>query len=462
MATIQFLGATQTVTGSKHLVEVDGYRVLVDCGLFQGLKELRRRNWEPCPVDPASLNAVILTHAHIDHSGYLPRLTSGGFAGAVYATPATAELAQIMLPDSARIQEEDAEYANRKGYAKHSPALPLYTERDARAALRLLRPVGYGQRVELGRHLSFELIPAGHILGSGFVCFDLKGGGRNKRLVLSGDIGRYDEPIIPDPSKVAWADHLVLESTYGNRAHPEVDVKAQLAAIINETAARSGQVIIPAFAVGRTQQLIYFLRELEDEARIPVLPVFVDSPMAVQATRLYLKHEEDHDLDMQALLDEKRNPLATRRFHLARSVAESKAVTAGEEPAIVIAASGMATGGRVLHHLARRLPDERHTVIFAGFQAAGTRGRRLVDGEPEVRIHGRMVPVRARVEQIDNLSAHADYREILRWLGYFERAPERVFLVHGEPEAAEVLKVRIEERYGWRVDIPSYLERFEL
>jgi metallo-beta-lactamase family protein len=463
MAYIQFLGATRTVTGSKHLVDVGGYRVLVDCGLFQGLKELRLRNWEPFPIDPASIDSVILTHAHIDHTGFLPRLVRDGFAGDVYCTPATDELARILLPDSARLQEEEADYSNKKGSSKHQPALPLYTEGDATAALKLLRPVNFHKPVKLTPKLSFEFVTAGHILGSSFVNLDLEcAGGKRKRVTMTGDIGRYDEPIINDPASVDEADYIVLESTYGDREHPDFDVKERLAEIINATASRGGHVLIPAFAVGRSQQLLYLIRELEDENRIPVLPVFVDSPMAVSATKLYLNHTEDHDLEMQALIDARRNPLATKRFNLARTVQESKNVTANRESSIVISASGMATGGRILHHLRNRLPDPRNTVIFVGFQAAGTRGRRLVEGESEIRIFGQMVAVRAQIERLDNLSAHADYREILRWLSGFKRAPEKVFLVHGEPDAAESLERKIVEKFGWAVDIPDYLQKFEL
>ncbi len=463
MANIQFLGATETVTGSRHLVEVDGYRVLVDCGLFQGLKQLRKRNWEPFPVNPASINAVILTHAHIDHTGYLPRLVRDGFNGPVYATPASVELARILLPDSARLQEEEAAYANRARYSKHTPALPLYNEANANAALRLLEPVNYGKRLSLTKRISFEFIGAGHILGSGFVSLDVTNEeGRQRKLLLTGDIGRYDEPILNDPEPVEEADYIVLESTYGDRAHPDIDVKLRLAEIVNETAARGGHLLVPAFAVGRTQQLVYLLRELEDEGRIPILPVYVDSPMAVKATKLYLKHKEDHDVDMRAIMSDDRDPLATHRFLLANTRDESKRISRQEEPSIVISASGMATGGRILHHLRNRLPDERNTVMFVGFQAAGTRGRRLVDGESEIKMFGEFVPVRARIESLNNLSAHGDWREILRWLSAFRRAPEKVFLVHGEPAAAAALKQKIEERYGWQVEIPTYLEKQSL
>jgi len=463
MAYIQFLGAARTVTGSKHLIEVGGYRVMVDCGLFQGLKRLRLLNWEPFPLNPASINSVILTHAHIDHTGYLPRLVRDGFHGTVYATPATVELARIMLPDSARLQEEDADYANRSKSSKHNPALPLYTEGDATDACRLMESVNFHKPVQLTKKLSFQFVTAGHILGSSFVLFDVEcDDGATKRVVMTGDLGRYNEPIINDPSAVDDADYLVLESTYGDREHPDFDVKARLAEIITDTAQRGGHILIPAFAIGRTQQLIYLIRELEDEGRIPILPVFVDSPMAASATKLYLRHKEDHDLEMQDLVADHKNPLATQRFNLARTRDESKAVSAQQGSTIVISASGMATGGRILHHLRKRLPDERNTVIFVGFQAEGTRGRRLLDGENEIKIFGEFVPVRAKIERLDNLSAHADSREILRWLGGFKRAPKTVFLVHGEPKAQEVLKQKIVEKFGWHVEIPDYLDKFEL
>ncbi|MFN0086428.1 MAG: MBL fold metallo-hydrolase RNA specificity domain-containing protein [Blastocatellia bacterium] len=463
MAMIQFLGATRTVTGSKTMIEVDGYRALVDCGLFQGLKALRLRNWEPFPINPASINAVILTHAHIDHTGYLPRLVREGFSGPVYATPATVELSRIMLPDSARLQEEDADYSNRHRTSKHHPALPLYTEKDANNACRMMEPVNFHKRVELTKRLAFKFITAGHIIGSSFVNLQIEGaGGAAKTLLMTGDMGRYNEPIINDPSVVEDADYLVIESTYGNREHPDYDVKTELAAIINETARRGGHVLIPAFAVGRTQMLLYLIRELEEEKRIPILPVYVDSPMAVSATKLYLRHREDHDLEMSDLMDDRRNPLATRRFSLAKTIQESKRVTAEEHPSIVISASGMATGGRILHHLRKRLPDDRNTVIMVGFQAEGTRGRRLLEGEREIRIFGEMVPVRARIENLQNLSAHADSTEILRWLEGFKRPPEIVFLIHGEPTAQDAMKEKIVAKFGWKVEIPEYLQKYEL
>lgn len=463
MARLKFLGATRTVTGSRHLLEVEGRRFLIDCGLFQGLKQLRRRNWEPFPVDPASIEAVILTHAHIDHSGYLPRLVRERFGGRIYATPGTVELARILLPDSARLQEEEADYANHVGSSKHHPALPLYTEGDAHRALKQFQSVNHGERINLTSRLSFEFIDAGHILGSAFVRLTLtEDDGGQKTILLTGDIGRYDEPVLHDPTPVEEADYLVLESTYGDRAHPPIDVPERLAQIVNETYARGGHLLIPAFAVGRTQTILYHLRQLEEEGRIPVLPVYVDSPMASSATRLYLRHKEDHDLAMKDLLDERRNPFATRRFNLARTRDESRRISDEDEPTIVVSASGMCTGGRILHHLRKRLPEPRNTILFVGFQALGTRGRRILDGEKEIRIFGEMIPVRSRIEMLDNLSAHGDYQDILRWLGGFRRPPTRVFLVHGEPEAAESLRGKIVARFGWEVSIPEYEEEAEL
>lgn len=462
MATLHFLGATRTVTGSKFVLETDGYRAMVDCGLFQGLKQLRLRNWEPLPLEPGSIGSVILTHAHVDHTGYLPRLVRSGFSGPVYGSPGTVDLARILLPDSGKLQEEDARLANRLGFSKHAPALPLYTEKDARAALKLCRTVKYGERINLTSSLSFELVCSGHILGSTFVSFTINEDSGPVRVLFTGDLGSYDAPIINDPEPVSSTDYLIVESTYGNRLHSNTDPKAELERIINETAARGGRILIPAFAVGRTQELIYYIRELEDENRIPILPVCIDSPMAVNATRLYIDHKEDHDLDMKRLADERRNPLRTRLFGLARSMRESEVLSKTDLSMIVISASGMMTGGRVLNHLKRWGADERNTIIFVGFQAAGTRGRAILDGAKQVKIHGEMIPIRAQVEYIANLSAHADYSEILRWLENFRQPPRKTFIVHGEPEASESLKKKIEEKFGWSVEVPDYLERFQL
>jgi metallo-beta-lactamase family protein len=460
MASLQFLGATGTVTGSKYLLQAAGRRLMVDCGLFQGLKDLRQRNWDPLPINPASVEWLALTHAHIDHTGYVPRLIKDGFNGPIYATPGTADLARILLPDSARLQEEDAEYANKKGFSKHSPALPLYTEQDAHEALKHLHTVQYGDVVKLTDSLSLKFVSAGHILGSSFISVRI--GNPPINVLFSGDVGRYDEPILNDPSPVEEADYLLVESTYGDRGHEHKDPKTRLAEIINDAVARGGKVIIPAFAVGRTQLVIYYLRELEDEGRIPVLPVTVDSPMAVSATRLYSRHKEDHDPDMQRLDAAHRNALATRNFHLVESRAQSKALNSQKGPSIVISASGMATGGRVVHHLEQNLPDPAATVIFVGYQAVGTRGRRLVSSEKTVKMHGEMIPVRARIETIGSLSAHADSSEIVRWLSGFKRPPRETFIVHGEPEAALALSETISTTFGWNVTIPAYKQIVEL
>jgi metallo-beta-lactamase family protein len=454
MTSLQFLGATGTVTGSKYLLEDANRRLMVDCGLFQGLKELRLRNWDRLPINPASVDWLALTHAHIDHSGYVPRLVQAGFKGPIYATEGTADLVRILLPDSARLQEEDAQYANQKGFSRHHPALPLYTEQDASVALKHLQPVRYNEVVKLTDSLSMEFISAGHILGSSFISIRI--GDPPVNIVFSGDVGRYDQPILNDPSPINEADYLLVESTYGDRPHEHKDPKSRLAEIINEAVAREGKVIIPAFAVGRTQLVIYYLRELEEEGRIPILPVTLDSPMAVLATRLYARHKEDHDLDMQRLDAAHENALATRNFHLVESRGQSKALNNQKGPSIIISASGMATGGRVVHHLAQNLPDPSATVIFVGYQADGTRGRRLVSGEKSVKIHGEMIPVRSRIETIGSLSAHADSSEIVRWLSGFKRAPRETFIVHGEPEAARALARTISTTFGWNVTIPSY------
>jgi len=463
MATLQFLGATGTVTGSKYVIDVHGSRMIVDCGLFQGAKELRLRNWESLPINPASINWALLTHAHIDHSGYLPRLVKDGFRGPVYTTPATADLLKIMLPDSGRLQEEDADYANRKGFSKHQPALPLYTEQDANAAVRQVHKVPYNELVQLNKFITARFIPAGHILGSSFIEVQISEAQKPPvKVVFSGDLGRYDEPILNDPSPETEADYLLVESTYGNRLHDHTSPKERLAQIVNETAERGGKIVIPAFAVGRTQLLVYYLRELEDEGRIPVLPVAVDSPMGAEATRLYNRHREEHDIDMQRLQDVHRNPLATRNFSLVQGRSGSRALNDLRGPGIIISASGMATGGRVLHHLAQWLPDPASTVIFAGYQAAGTRGRRLEDGERQIRIHGQTVQVLAHVESISSLSAHADAGEIMRWLGEFKRPPRKTFIVHGEADSAAALRDRIAKELGWDVVLPKYKETVEL
>ncbi|HOG28026.1 MAG TPA: MBL fold metallo-hydrolase [Vicinamibacterales bacterium] len=456
MTTLTFLGAAGTVTGSKYLLETGGRRLLVDCGLFQGLKELRERNWEPLPLDPKALDAVILTHAHIDHSGYLPRLVKDGFKRRVFCTPATADLCRIMLPDSGRLNEDDARDANRDGYTKHAPALPLFTENDAYEALTRLQPVGYERTMPLDGAASFSFADAGHLLGSSFVRLSLADRGRE--ILFSGDLGRYGRPVLPDPSTVPSADVLVVESTYGDRTHERDDGGAKIAEIVSSTIAAGGKVIIPAFAVGRVEEVIYWLKRLEEERRIPVVPVYLDSPMAVDALRHYASHSRDLDPDVQSRRGEM-GAFTTRRFTAVASPQQSKEIQTSPSPCVVVSASGMATGGRVLHHLKAALPRPRNTVLFVGYQAAGTRGRSLIEGAQTVKIHGQQVSVAARIERIDSMSAHADADEILRWLGGFRRPPETTYIVHGEPPARAALKARIERELGWRVHVPEHLER---
>jgi len=460
MTTLTFLGAAQTVTGSKYLLETAGRRVLVDCGLFQGLKELRERNWQPLPVDAEHIDAVVFTHAHIDHTGYLPRLVSQGFKGRVFCTPGTAALCRIMLPDSGRLAEDDARDANREGYTRHVPALPLFTEEDAYQALTHLQPVGYDRPVPVTGAGTLEFADAGHLLGSAFARFTLDAdGGRD--VVFGGDLGRFNRPVLPDPSRVETADILLVESTYGDRRHEPDDGGARLAEIISTTIAGGGKVIIPAFAVGRVEEVIYWLKRLEEARRIPTVPVYVDSPMAVDALRHYANHSHDLDPDVQNGRGQM-GAFTTRRFTAVASPQQSKEVQASAAPCIVVSASGMATGGRVLHHLKSALPRKRNTVLFVGYQAAGTRGRQLLEGAVTVKIHGEIVPVGARIERIDSMSAHADAGEIMQWLRGFTKAPRMTYLVHGEPPAQAALKERIEQELGWSVHVPEYLEQVQL
>jgi metallo-beta-lactamase family protein len=455
VAELTFLGAARTVTGSKYLLNADGSRVLFDCGLFQGLKDLRQRNWEPFPVPPDSIDAIVLTHAHLDHVGYLPRLVAEGFRGTVFCTEGTADLCRLVLPDSARIQEEDARQANARGYTRHAPALPLYTEPDAFRALAQLHPVSYGSHMEVANGVSVSFTPAGHLLGSAFVTCSLAGG---KRILFGGDLGRYGRPVLPDPGAGVAADVALVESTYGDRDHEADDDGNALAAVIRETAERKGKVIIPAFAIGRVEELLYWVRRLERERRIPVLPVFVDSPMATEALKFYTARVAELDPDMRPSQKDV-STFATARFQTVASPQQSKELTASRRSAIVISASGMATGGRVLHHMEAALPDPRNTVLFVGYQAVGTRGRLLVDGAPEVKIHGRIIAVSARIAKIDSMSAHADRVEILRWLRTLPSPPGRLCLVHGEPGPMDALKSLVEQRLGWKVHTPNHRER---
>ncbi len=466
MATISFWGGAGTVTGSKYLIESNGASVLVDCGLFQGFKELRELNWKEPPFDPKALDAVLITHAHVDHTGYLPRLVAKGFRGPVYCSRGTADLLRILLPDSARLQEEEASYRNRHQLTKHKPALPLYTEEDAKESLKLLDPVSnMGEPVKVARGVTASFLIAGHILGSSLVLVELDGAGAdgtNRRVLFSGDLCHYDQPIIRDPVKPPPCDYLLVESTYGDRLHDPEPPGDALARIINEAAQRDGTVLIPAFAIGRTQELIYAIRELEDEKRIPILPVRVDSPMAAAATRAYANRKEEHDEEYVSILAQRRHPLKTHSMVIASSREESKRLNQEKGARIIISASGMMTGGRVLHHALRILPDERATVVFVGYQAAGTPGRRILDGDREVKILGQMVRVRCQRERIGGFSAHADWSEVLRWLEGLPAGPRKTFLTHGEPEAAQAMAAHIHERFGWETNVPDYGDRFEL
>lgn len=466
MATLSFWGGVGTVTGSKYLLETDRARVLVDCGMFQGLKELRERNWQPPPFDPRTLDSVLITHAHIDHTGYLPRLVREGFNGPVYCSRGTAELLKILLPDAGRLQEEDADYRNRHKLSKHKPALPLYTEKDAFASLELLRPVpNTGERFEAARGFSADFRIAGHILGSSLVLVDIEGAGADRegrRVLFSGDLGHYDQPIIRDPEPPPACDYLLVESTYGDRLHNPANPKDELKRIINKAAGLNAPVLIPAFAVGRTQELIYLIRELEDEKQIPVLPVIVDSPMAAAASVVYANRKEEHDEAYASVLARPQHPLRTHNLITASSRDESKRLNKLTGARVIISASGMMTGGRVLHHAMRILPEPDATVVFVGYQAAGTIGRRILDGAREVKILGQLVPVRCRIERIGGFSAHADWKEILHWLEGMQGVPRRAFMTHGEPEAATAMAGHIKEHFGWTVEVPVYGEVVEL
>ncbi|ANX03942.1 MBL fold metallo-hydrolase RNA specificity domain-containing protein [Pseudomonas aeruginosa] len=448
-----FHGATGTVTGSKYLVRTEKASVLVDCGLFQGYKQLRLRNWSPLPFEGRALDAVVLTHAHLDHSGYLPLLIRNGYAGPVHCTEATYDLCKILLPDSGRLQEEDAERANRRAYSKHKPALPLYTEKDALRALEHFEPVALHHDFSPAPGLSLRLYKAGHILGSSFVHID----DGTSSLLFTGDLGRPHDPIMHAPEAVEQADYLVVESTYGNRLHEPTDAHRELGEVIVRTIARDGVVVIPSFAVGRTQHLLWCIHRLKSEGTIPAtLPVYLNSPMAQDVTAVYHRHRVEHRLspdECQAMC---------HAASYVNSVEDSKALNRREGPMVIIAGSGMATGGRVVHHLRAFAPDAKNTIVFAGFQAGGTRGAAMLAGAESIKVFGEYVAVRAEIAQISNLSAHADYAETLDWLRGFRTPPKRTFITHGEPGAADAMRVHIEETLGWRCRVPDYREQVEL
>jgi metallo-beta-lactamase family protein len=466
LATLSFWGGVGTVTGSKYLLATSKAQVLVDCGVFQGLKELRERNWQEPPFNPRSLDAVLITHAHIDHTGYLPRLVSQGYQGPVYCSRGTADLLKILLPDAGRLQEEEADYRNRHQLTKHHPALPLYTEKDAFATLKLIEPVkNDGVLVRVAKDVQAGFLVSGHILGSSLVLVELEGAGADqtgRRVLFSGDLGHYDQPILRDPIPPPQCDYLLVESTYGDRLHDPENPKDALKRIITDAAQRNAPVLIPAFAVGRTQEILYLIRELEDENQVPILPVSVDSPMAAAATTAYANRTEEQDENYASVLARKQHPLRTRSMMTASSRDESKKLNEAKGARVIISASGMMTGGRVLHHALRMVPDPTATLVFVGYQAAGTTGRRILNGEPEVKIMGQWTPVRCRIERIGGFSAHADWQEILQWLEHLPGPPRRTFMTHGEPEAANAMAGHIRQRFGWEVSVPSFGERVEL
>lgn len=466
MANITFWGGVGSVTGSKYLLEHKDTRILVDCGLFQGEKELRERNWQDPPFKAESIDAVIITHAHVDHTGWLPRLVKLGFGGPVFTSRATCDLLKILLPDSARLQEEEADYRNRHNLTVHTPALPLYDEQDAKAALDLLKPVpNNGEFVPIADGFSASFQVAGHIIGASCVLVNIDGAkedGSDIRFLFSGDLGHYDQPIVKDPAPPPNCDYLMCESTYGNRLHGEVTSDIKFAEIINEAVKRNAPILIPAFAIGRTQEVLYMIRELEDDKKIPVIPVVVDSPMAAQATQVYNRWHEEHDREYASILMQKRHPLRTASMTTASTREESKRLNDAKGARIIISASGMMTGGRVLHHAMRILPNENATVVFVGYQAAGTTGRRVQDGEKEVRIMKNWVPVNCHVVKVEGFSAHADWKAVLRWLSGLRSTPKMVFTTHGEPEAAEAMAGHIRDTYGWNVVVPEYGQTVEL
>ena len=449
---LTFLGAVGTVTGSKYLLEIEGKRLLVDCGLFQGYKQLRLRNWARMPVPPASLDAVLLTHAHLDHSGYLPLLIKNGYKRKVISTEATADLCRILLPDSGYLQEQDADFANRHGYSKHKPARPLYTEHDAREALKSFAPVPFHKPQTLWPGVEARFLRAGHILGAAMIALSCNG----TKIVFSGDLGRPNDPTMFPPEPVEEADYLLIESTYGNRSHNSHSPEDMLAEAIGRTAGRGGTVVIPSFAVGRAQMLLVYLHRLKKAKRIPDLPVFLDSPMAINASNIFEAHPDDHKMskaETEAAFD-----VAT----YVHTPDESKALDRAAMPKVIISASGMATGGRVLHHLKAYGPDRRSLILFAGYQAGGTRGARMLAGEKAVKIHGHYVPIHAEIADLDMLSAHSDADETMGWLRNFKRPPKHTFVVHGEPEGADALRHRISEELGWSVSAPEHRQETEL
>ena len=463
MAKLTFLGAAGCVTGSKYLVEAAGKKLLVDCGLFQGTEDLKQRNWNPLPIDPKTFDYLVLTHAHLDHTGWLPVLVRDGYNKTIYANPATIELTEILLKDSGHLQEEETQDAQKHNWSKHPQPRALYTSDDVDPVLRLLRPVPRNGGFDISPEFHIESYDAGHILGSSSLELTIHENGKKTVVVFSGDIGRYDQPILNDPVPpvTKQIDVLLCESTYGDREHETGDPLQVLGDIVNRVVKRGGSIVIPAFAIGRTQTFMYYLRQLENLQRVPKVPVYVDSPMALSATALYLKHKEDHDLQFARDEQNGGDPLSVHEFHLTRSVEESKGINNVKTPCIIVSASGMVTGGRVLHHLAQRLGDARNCVILGGFQAEGTRGRALQEGAKTLSLYGQVVPVMAEIVEMGQLSAHAGKSELMRWMTGLQVPPKQVYLTHGEPAAAQSLQQAITEKFRWKAAVARYLDTVE-
>ena len=469
MAYIQFLGAAGTVTGSKHLINTGDLQVLVDCGLFQGLKQWRERNWQPLPIPAQEIDAVILTHAHLDHSGWIPRLIQQGFRGRIYASPATIDLCGILLPDSGHLQEEDAAHYNRRKTSKHDPALPLYTLAQAQDALKYFEPIPFEKPAQLSSSFTFRFVPAAHIAGSSMIEITLATNGNSRQLLFTGDIGRvHDDQISPGkvqhsgPKEGESANVLVMESTYGNRLHPTSDVRPELAKLISDTAARGGSVVIPAFAVERTQKLLFVLKELMEANKIPRIPVHIDSPMAIAAIQVFLKHSEEYTQATRDLIARYGSPLQWDGFHFDQKQEDSRKLNDAHYPIIIISSSGMVTGGRIMHHLIHRLPDPKNTVIFIGFQSPGTRGALIKAGASSVKMFGEEVRIRAQIAALEQFSDHADTPELLEWLATFKQKPTQTYLVHGEPTAAQALRDAITQKLGWKVEVAQWLQKVEI
>ncbi len=476
MAYIQFLGAAGTVTGSKHLINTtsdasgnNGRQVLVDCGLFQGPKEWRERNWQDPPVPAQKIDAVILTHAHLDHCGWIPRLVKAGFRGPILATPPTIDLCGILLPDSGHLQEEDAAFYNKIKKSKHDPALPLYTFEEAQDSLQYFRPVAFEERIDLFPEISFRFVRAAHILGSAMAEVTLTVKGQNRRLLFTGDIGRVrDRDIAPGkvvhsgPTEGESANLMVMESTYGNREHPTDDPRPQLAALIRKTVERGGSVVVPAFAVERTQKFLFMLKELIESGKIPRIAVYADSPMAIKAVEIFLKYSEEYSEEARQLISKYGSPLEWPGFTFASTPEESKKINQSRYPSVIVSSSGMVTGGRILHHLAQRLPDPRNTVVFIGFQAPGTRGFTIKSGASEVKIFGEIVPIRAQIASLEQFSDHADTPELLQWLRTFKKKPGATYLVHGEGAASSQLRDSITADLGWNVEVAQWMQKVDI